>query len=392
VRCYFDHAASSPAVQACLDAYAWYDAQPWAGANPNSLHSSGRKAFEALESARARLARHIGARRPSELVFTGGGTEANNLAVFGAAHAIRVKSNGSRNRVLVFSMEHDSVLDPALALARDGRFSVEKIPATPQGTVDLQALDERLGPDVALVSVMAANNEVGTLQPLEALVGACHNAGALVHTDAVQAFGHVPFNVSAIGVDYASFAAHKIGGPVGCGMLYVKSRSPLEPQSIGGGQESGFRSGTQNVRDINAFAATAQDACDNLDARTTAVHGLANLLVDLVSTGSNPVALPTVEGPREGRFLPGVVHFTVPGHQSEGLVLGLDKRGFETSGGSACSSSSLEPSHVLTAMGIPRDRAFCALRVSFDHRTTADQCRALADALKDVCSTSGRNR
>ena len=384
---YFDHAASSPATPACLEAMAAYAREPWAGANPNSLHSFGRKAFEALEGARARLARLIGARRPSEFVFTSGGTESNNAAVVGIARAVLEKSRGGRNRVLVSAFEHDSVLDPAHALTRGGDFRIELVPVTGEGLVDLEALGSLLGPDVALVSVMGANNEVGTVQPVAEVARLAHAAGALAHTDAVQTFGHVPFDAAALGVDAATFAAHKIGGPVGIGGLYLKARTPFIPTIVGGGQETGLRSGTQDVRGALAFAAVAEDACTHLAERSACVSGLAGLLVELCCRGEGACARETVPAPRDERFLPGLLHLLVPGHQSEGLVLALDDAGFEVSGGSACSSSSLEPSHVLLAMGVPRDLAFCSLRLSFDHRTTERDCRDLAAALRRVCST-----
>ncbi len=383
---YFDHAASSPQTEACRAALAAYDAQPWAGANPNSLHTPGRCAFEALEGARADLARALGARRPSEVAFTGGGTEANCLAVRGMAEGARARSHGARDRVLVFALEHDSVLDPASRLARDGRFRVERVSATRAGTVDLDALDGMLGPDVALVSVMAANNEVGTVQPLAEAARRAHACGALVHTDAVQAFGHMPFDAAALGVDAASVAAHKLGGPVGVGALYLRARTPFEAPCAGGGQEGGVRGGTQDVRGALAFAAAARDALDHLDERAAYVRDLASRLVGRLCGGDAPVARQTVEGPRDGRFLPGIVHLLVPGHQTEGLVLALDEAGYAVSGGSACSSASLEPSHVLTALGVPRDLAFCALRLSFDHRTSRAECAGLADALEAVCA------
>ncbi len=383
---YFDHAASSPQNDACRSALAAYDAQPWAGANPNSLHTPGRRAFEALEGARADLARALGARRPSEVVFTSGGTEANNLAVRGVAEGVRARTHGARDRVLVFALEHDSVLDPAERLAGDGRFRVERVPATRAGVVDLDALAGMLGPDVALVSIMAANNELGTVQPLAEAVRLAHGAGAPVHTDAVQAFGHAPFDVAALGVDAASVTAHKLGGPVGVGALYLKARTPVEPLVEGGGQEGGLRAGTQDVRGALAFAAVARDALDHLEERSAYLRGLAAYLTERLCGGEAPVARATVEGPRDARFLPGVVHLLVPGHQTEGLVLALDEAGFAVSGGSACSSSSLEPSHVLSALGVPRDLAFCALRLSFDHRTGLAECAGLADALEAACA------
>lgn len=381
---YFDCAASCPPTEACREALDAFDRQPWAGANPNSLHSYGRAAFAALERARADLARSLGARRPGEMVFTGGGTESNNLALEGMARALYDKTSGHRRRVLVSALEHDSVLDCAERLGRWG-IEAQRIAALPDGTVDLDDLAAKLGDDVALVSVMAANNETGVVQPLEEVVSRAHAAGALVHTDAVQAFGHVPFDAARLGVDAVSVAAHKLGGPVGVGALYLKARTPLLPLTYGGGQEGGLRPGTQDVRAACAFAAVARDAVEHLEQRAKTVRACARALVEGCCTGLGAPARPTVDAPRDERFLPGIVHLTVPGHQTEGLILALDERGFAVAGGSACSSGSLEPSHVLTAMGVPRDHAFCALRVSFDDRCTLEDCTDFAQALREVC-------
>lgn len=388
---YFDCAASCPPTDACRAAFAAYDAQPWAGANPNSLHSFGREAFAALERARADLARCLGARRPSEVVLTGGGTESNNLALEGLVRAVLRTSKGARRRVLVSAVEHDSVLDCAAHLSHLD-VSVERVPVTPAGVVDLEMFKEMLGPDVALVSVMAANNETGVLQPVAEVARLAHAAGALVHTDAVQAFGHVPFNASGLGVDAASVAAHKLGGPVGVGALYLRARTPFEPIAHGGGQEAGLRPGTQDVRGACAFAAVARDALERLDEDAKRMRLCAGALIEGCCHGEGAPARLTVEAPRDERFLPGVVHLLVPGHQTEGLVLALDERGFAVSGGSACSSGSLEPSHVLVAMGVPRDLAYCALRVSFDSRCTESDCAALAHAVRAVCEQGPARR
>lgn len=392
IQHYFDHAASSPMTPACAQAFAAYDASPWAGANPNSLHGAGRKAFEALEQSRASVARALGARRPAEVLFVSGGTEANNLAVQGMARAVCRTSHGARSRILVSALDHDSVIDPARRVAAVNNMTVELIPATREGVVDLQALAQMLAGDVALVSVMAANNEVGTVQPIAEVVRMAHEVGALVHTDAVQAFGHIPFSASALGVDAVSIAAHKLGGPVGIGALYLKARTPLDPWQVGGGQEGGLRSGTPDVRAAMACAAVALDAVEHLEERTAQVRLLANALVNSCCAGPDACAVPTVDAPRDERFLPGIVHLLVPGHQTEGLVLGLDERGYEVAGGSACSSGSLEPSHVLTAMGVPRDQAFCALRLSVDHRTPQEACEGLGRALHELCACDALRR
>ena len=385
VRHYFDHAASSPMSSLCREEMARYDAQEWAGANPNSLHTSGRAAFAALERARTDVARAVGAKRPSEIVFTSGGTEANTLAIRGTALAQLQTPGSKRRRVLVSAVEHDSVLDPAASLERDG-FTVERIPVLSNGVVDLEAFEHMLGPDVALVCVMGANNEVGAVQPIARVVTLAHAQGALVHCDAIQTFGHVPFNASQLGIDTASFAAHKVAGPVSCGALYVRSRTPIVAQQVGGGQEGGLRSGTQDVRSAMAFAAVAKQAAATLQDNDALLRSHGRLIVDtLRAEGLDFFETLRREGIDTPETLPNIVHLLVPGHQTEGLVLGLDDLGYEVSGGSACSSGSLDPSHVLAAMGVPRDLAFCALRISFDARVSAEECEGLAHTLAQVC-------
>jgi cysteine desulfurase len=393
-RRYFDHAASSPMGDACRAALAACDEAPWAGANPNALHGSGRAAFAALEQARRSLAHSLGASRPAEVVFTSGGTESNNLALHGAASAVLRGSHGVRRRILVSAFEHDSVLDAARAAAAALGMVCQTVPVTPAGTVDLDALAGLLGPDAALVSVMAVNNEVGTVQPVSQVARLAHDAGALVHTDAVKALGHAALDVSALGVDLASVAAHKVAGPVGVGALYVRSHVQIDPQSTGGGQEAGLRPGTQDVRGAVAFAAAAADAVAHEAERSRAVADLAARIVEGLCTGEGACARRTVDPAAGTPAIPHILHLTVPGHQSEGLLLGLDERGVEASSGSACSSGSLEPSHVLTAMGVPRDDAFCALRLSFDHRTAPADCDALGRAVREVCADvrTGRSR
>ncbi len=392
-RYYFDHAASSPLSQVCLDAFARYDSAPWAGANPNSLHTSGRAAFAALEEARSSLARSLGARRPSEVIFTGGGTEANTLAIRGLAQAVlRDPSKTSRRRVLMSAIEHDSVLEPVSLLEHEG-FAVEQIPVLSNGELDLESFESMLGNDVALVCVMAANNEVGTVQPLKRVVDLAHSCSALVHTDAIQAFGHIPFNVSELGVDTASLAAHKIAGPVSCGALYLRSRTALVAQQVGGGQEGGMRSGTCDVRNAMAFAAVAAQAARDVQANGEVLRARGQeFLATLKSLGTDFIVTVEREGVAPAQTLPNLVHLLLPGHQTEGLLLALDELGFEASGGSACSSGSLDPSHVLNAMGVPRDLAFCALRVSYDIRTAPQDFSDLAHALNQVCSASPRRR
>lgn len=384
---YLDYAASAPLRAEARAATEAYDARPWAGANPNSLHTPGRRAARALDGARRELAAAAGGGfRPSEVVLTSGGTESNNLAVIGLAEGVRARAS-RRRRVILSAIEHDSVLDLAGPLRARG-FEVELVRPGRDGVVSPDALGGLLGDDCALVSVMAANNETGVLQPTGALARAAHARGALFHTDAVQALGHVPLDVAE--ADAVSVAAHKLGGPVGVGALLVRGRAPLRPQSFGGGQEGGRRAGTQDVRGALAFAAVATSLAGSLESTRELVAGRARALVDrLCAPGTGIVPTVAAEVPR----LPGIVSVMVPGLDSETLILALDQEGFEVSAASACSSGSLDASHVLLAMGVPRDEALGSLRISFDERVGEDDLARFADTLiRIVAERSGARR
>lgn len=374
---YLDYAASAPMRACARQAEESYEASRIAGANPNSLHSLGREAALALEGARRTIARCLGAGfRPSDVIFTSGGTESNNLALYGMADGARAKNRG-RVRVLISAIEHDSVLDLVSPLKGRG-FEVELLRPGRDGVIHPKTLEGLLSDDVALVSVMSANNETGVIQPIAALSAAAHKAGALFHTDAVQAFGRVPLELSQ--VDGVSIAAHKIGGPVGTGALALRPRCPFRPQNFGGGQEQGRRPGTQDVRSALAFAAAARDCVDNLDERRTLVAARANDLYQRLCADGTGI-VPTTSAVVDGGRLPGIVSVMVPGLDSETLVLRLDQEGFEVSAASACSSGSLDPSHVLSAMGISRDEALGSLRISFDERVGVEDLARFADAL-----------
>lgn len=385
---YLDYAASAPLRPEALNAMRAYDEAPYAGANPNSLHTLGRSAARALEGARADLARCLGGGlRPSDVIFTSGGTESNNLAVIGLAEGARARSS-RRSTVVLSAIEHDSVLDLAPALRGRG-FEVRLARPDATGVVRPTELEALLDDTCALVSVMYANNETGAVQPVPELARAAHRAGAVFHTDAVQAFGHVPLELAD--VDAVSVAAHKLGGPVGVGALAVRGRVPLRPLTLGGGQERGLRAGTQDVRGALAFAAVARALCAGLEPTRAAVSGRARALVARACLPGSGVT-PTLADDATDR-LPGIVSLLVDGLDSETLVLALDQEGFEVSAASACSSGSLDASHVLTAMGIPRDRALGSLRVSFDERVPQEDLDRFADALlRIVADRAGARR
>lgn len=384
---YLDYAASAPMAPEAKAAEAAYAEAPYAGANPNSLHTLGREAAMALEGARRDLARAIGGGfRPAEVIFTSGGTESNNLALFGIAEGMCAKDR-RRCRIIVSAIEHDSELDVVPAL-RDRGFAVDLVRPGRDGKVAPASVRELLGPDVALVSVMAANNETGVLQPIAEIAALAHQAGAAMHTDAVQAFGRVPLATEA--ADAVSVAAHKIGGPVGIGALALRMRCPFRPQMFGGGQEAGKRPGTQDVRGALAFAAAAAACTDELAGRRRACAAKAERLFQKIcadGTGIFPTTTATVGDDR----LPGLVSVYVPSLDSETLVLKLDQAGFEVSAGSACSSGSLDPSHVLSAMGIARNDALGALRISFDERVADEDLDRFADALLAIVAAAGKH-
>lgn len=376
---YLDYAATAPLCEEAAAAMAPYQ-QPGraniaVNGNANSLHAPGRVAFAALEAARSRIAAALGARRPDEIVLTSGATEADNSALFGLAHAAaaarqRARAGSFTPHVVVSAIEHDAVLAPAKRLEAEG-FAVTRVAPDRQGLVSPEALAAALTPDTVLASVMAANSEVGTVQPVVDLARAAHAAGALFHTDATQALGKLPVHVGEWDVDAASFSGHKVGGPKGVGALYVRARTPMAAHLLGGGQEAGRRSGTQNVAGAAGFAAAVEAAQAMQAAERVRLSALRDRLY--AALGAMPGVQPTVCVPEGSEaFLPNIVHVLADGLESETLILRFDMRGFGVSGGSACSSHSLEPSHVLKAIGIDADRAQGALRISMG-RYTAEQ-------------------
>lgn len=381
---YLDYAASAPMVPEAKAAEAAYAEAPYAGANPNSLHTLGREAAMALEGARREIAKALGGGfRPGEIVFTSGGTESNNLALYGIAEGARARDR-KRTRVIVSAIEHDSELDVVPAL-KDRGFAVTLVRPGRDGRIAPEELERAVGPDCALVSIMSANNETGVIQPVVELAEIAHKAGALMHTDAVQAFGRIPLAIDTC--DAVSIAAHKIGGPVGIGALALRMRCPFRPQNFGGGQEAGKRPGTQDVRGELAFAAAAKAQTDHLAERRSACAAKANRLFQKIcapGTGIQPTTTAQIDDTR----LPGMVSIYVPGLDSETLILKLDQKGFEVSAGSACSSGSLDPSHVLSAMGIARNDALGALRISFDERVSDEDLDRFADALIGIVAAN----
>ena len=373
---YLDYAATTPVLDEVVDAMLPYLRGNFG--NPSSVYGVGRDAKKGLEEARERVAAAVGA-GPGEIVFTAGGTEADNLALKGGAFRARsMRANG--NHVITTAVEHHAVLHAAEWLEKQG-FRVTFLPVDAAGVVDLDALAAALGPETVLVSIMLANNEVGTIQPVEeALRITRERSRALFHTDAVQALGKVPLNLEKLPVDMASFAAHKIGGPKGTGVLYVRRKTALEPLLHGGGQERDLRSGTPNVAGIVGMAAAAEIAAGEVVEEAARLARLRDRLqAGLVGTIAG-VKVNGAGGPR----VAGTVNVCIDGVEGESLLLMLDARGIAASSGSACTSGSLEPSHVLMAMGVRPELAHGSLRLSLGRATTDEDVDAVLEVLPAV--------
>ncbi|VXB19756.1 cysteine desulfurase family protein [Arthrobacter sp. 8AJ] len=378
---YLDHAATTPLSGAALAALTRELART---GNPSSLHGSGRRARRAVEDAREAIAAAAGA-HPSEVIFTSGGTEADNLAVKGMYWS-RVAEDPRRRRILCSAVEHHAVLDTVEWLERHEGADVAWLPVDGDGVVDLQALEEELSRDpgaVALVTVMWANNEVGTIQPIRQIVELAHAAGVPVHSDAVQAFGSVPVHFKDSGLDAMSISGHKIGGPVGVGALLLGRAVKLTPVQHGGGQERDVRSGTLDTASIAAFAAAAESVAAGLPAEAARIAALRDRLVDGVRERVPEAVLRGAPGDRR---LPGNAHFTFPGCEGDSLLFLLDLAGIESSTGSACTAGVPRPSHVLLAMGLDEETARGAQRFSLGHASTEADVDALLAALPEAYS------
>jgi cysteine desulfurase len=357
---YLDHNATTPAAPEVVEAMT--RALRDLFGNASSIHAFGQQAKAAIDEARTEVARLIGA-EPGDIVFTAGGTEADNLALRG----VLASAPPTRRRLVVSAIEHEAVVNTAAALGRAG-FPVTILPATGDGTVEPGALDASEGDDLALVSVMLANNETGVIQPVADFARRAHSRAALCHTDAVQAAGKVPVDVKALGVDLLSLAAHKFGGPKGVGALWLKRGLTLSSVITGGRQERSRRAGTENVPAIVGFGVAAGLARRRLASDASRVGALrdrleAGILASIPRTAVN--------GGRMAR-VPNTTNIAFEGVEAESLVIGLDLEGIAVSTGSACSSGTLEPSHVLKAMGLPHGRVQSSVRFSLG-TTTSDE-------------------
>jgi cysteine desulfurase len=365
---YLDHNASTPvrreareAMRACLtDVHA----------NPSSLHGDGQRARAAVERARSQVARLVNA-EPGQVVFLSGGTEGDHQAVIGAAWALEKRGR----RVALSAIEHHAVHGAGQVLARLG-YSIEHLPVNSDGFLDPRTIDT-LPLDTTLVSVMLANNETGVLQPVAEVAERAHARGMRVHCDAVQAAGKVPIDLRALGADYLVISAHKLGGPKGVGALIVREGAPLEPLLRGSDHEHGLRGGTENVPGIVGFGVAAECAGRELASESARLLALRDRLEEGIRS---VVPDAVVHGARAPR-LPNTVNASYPGARSDRLLMALDAREVAVSAGAACASGTVEPSPVLAAMGVPRELAVCALRLSMGRTTTADEVERTLIAL-----------
>lgn len=368
---YADNSATTRVCDEALEAMQPYFREYYG--NPSSIYSFSNKPREALNAARKTIAEIIHA-EPDEIIFTSGGTESDNYVLLGAAY-----ENEKRGRHIITSqIEHHAILYTAKRLEKEG-FSVTYLPVDSEGYVSPAAMEAAITPETTLVSVMMANNEVGTIEPVAELGRICREKKVLFHTDAVQAIGHIPVDVKVMNIDLLSASAHKFNGPRGVGFLYMRRGSKVRHLIEGGGQERGRRSGTENIPGIVGMAAALKAAADRMEEETRRLTAMRDNLFDRLL--QIPKTIPT--GSRTDR-LPGLVSLTVEGIEGESMVLLLDMNGVAASTGSACSTGSLDPSHVLMALGMKHETAHGSLRLSLGRYNTEEDVEKIAKVLPEV--------
>ena len=370
-RIYFDHNATTPVSAAVLEVLV--PALLEVHGNASSIHQDGQLAKERLETARRQVASLLHC-DPKEVVFLSGGTEADNLAILGSVQP----DPNVKKHVITSAFEHPAVLNTCRELERQG-VEVTHVHPGPDGIVDPSDIRRALRPETVLISVMHANNELGTIQPIEEIAAIAREAGVLMHSDGVQTAGRIPVDVKTLGVDLYSISGHKLYAPKGVGALYVKNGTRLHPIQFGGRHEKGRRAGTENVPGAIALGAAARFAAADLEEESRRLAALRDRLEEGIlrrvpSTGVN--------GSRSQR-VPNTTNIYFDGIDGEALVIALDLRGFAVSSGSACSSGAVEPSHVLLAMGLSKERARASLRFSLGRTNTVEQVDALIDAVAD---------
>ncbi len=372
---YLDYAATSPVRPQVLEAMLPFLSRASFG-NPSSSHRFGRAARAGLEQARREVAAALGA-QPTQVVFTSGGTEADNLAVIGAAAA--AGHNGCARLVAVSAVEHKAVLAAAHQVCRQGGEEII-LPVLPSGQLDLDALESALARKPVVVSVMWVNNETGVCQPIEAIAELCSRAGVLLHSDAVQAFGKIPVAMKNLSCTLLTISGHKIGAPKGIGALIVRDRTAVEAIIHGGGQQFGIRPGTENVAGAVALGRAATLAAEEQASLAERLGALRDQLCARLRQTVPDLVVHGEVGPRA----PHILNIGIPGTDSEALLMHLDLAGVAASGGSACSTGAMEPSHVLTAMGVPRSLALGSIRMSLGHESTPQDIDRVVEVFPQV--------
>jgi cysteine desulfurase len=372
-RIYLDHAATTPVDPEVLEAMLPYYVESFG--NPSSIHSFGRETRKALDQARATVAKEIGAAEPSEIIFTGSGSESDNMAIKGVALSYREKGD----HIITSAIEHHAVFDTCKFLEKQG-FKVTYLPVNGEGLVNPADLKQALTDKTILVTIMHANNEVGTIQPIAEIAKILKERKILFHTDAVQTTGSIPVDVHELGVDLLSLAAHKFYGPKGVGVLYARKGIRLTPVIHGGAQERNRRAGTENIAGIVGLAKALELANQKLPETSKRLTELRDYLIDNVLQKFEYVRL---NGHRTQR-LPGNANFSFEFIEGESLLLNLDLKGIAASSGSACTSGSLEPSHVLLGMGICHEIAHGSLRLTLGKSTTREEIDYVLEVLPEI--------
>lgn len=372
MKVYLDNAATAKIRPAALETFV-KTAQEYYG-NPSSLHTEGQRAKEILEQSRDTIARILNC-RSREIVFTSGGSEADNQAIYAAAYAGAKKG---KRKIVSTSIEHHAVLHALQKLKKEG-FEIVLLPVDGSGIISLDDAREAIDEHTCLVTVMLANNEIGTIQPVEEIGALCRQHGVLFHTDAVQAVGHMPVDIKALGCDYLSLSAHKFGGPRGIGVLYARTGAPLVPLIEGGAQERNKRAGTENLPAIAAMATALEESVATMSENGKKIRALRDKLIEALES----IPHCSLNGDRERR-LDGNVSFCFEGIEGESLLLLLDEKGIAASSGSACTSGSLDPSHVLLAIGRVHDVAHGSLRLTLSAENTEEEIRYTAAAVREV--------
>jgi len=372
-RIYMDHTAGMPVDPSVIEAMLPYYTEKYG--NPSSLHSWGNEARKALEDSRAKIVDLIGAKKPEEIFFTSGGTESNNTAIKGVTK--RNKDRG--NHIVTTSIEHMSIINPCKSLMKQG-FEVTFVPVDRYGVVDLQALENAITDKTTLVSVAYANGEIGTIQPIKEISEIIHHKGASFHVDAVAACGQIPINVQTESIDLMSVSSNDMYGPRGVGALYVRTGTRIEPITQGGGQERGLRSGTENIPAIVGMGKAAEIAKAEMKNESERLVELRDRLVKGVL---NSVPASFLNGHPTKR-LPNNANLRFSYIEGESLILSLDKQGIACSSGSACTSKTLEPSHVLLAIGLKHEDAHGSLLFTLGRRNTQEDVDYVVMALPDI--------